>query len=43
MVVRRGADGVALTPCEPMSLQDALADFHGNGLTEDDVVRAVAG
>ena len=43
MVVRRGADGVLLTPCEPMSLQDALADFHDNGRTEDDVVRAVAG
>ena len=32
MVVRRSADGVALTPCEPMSFQDALAEFQSKGL-----------
>ena len=42
MVVRRSADGVVLTPCEPMSFEDALAEFHNNGLTEDEVVRAVS-
>ena len=41
MVVRRGADGVVLTPSEPMSFEDALAEFQSNGLTEDDIVRAV--
>lgn len=43
MVVRRNADGVVLTPCEPMSFEDALAEFQSNGLTEDDIVRAVKG
>ena len=43
MVVRRSAEGVVLTPCEPMSFQDALAEFQSNGLTEDDIVRAVDG
>ena len=43
MVVRRGADGVVMTPSEPMSFEDALAEFQSNGLTEDDVIRAVGG
>lgn len=43
MVVRRSADGVVMTPSEPMSFEDALAEFQSNGLTEDDVVRAVDG
>ena len=43
MVVRRSAEGVVLTPCEPMSFQDALAEFQSNGLTEEDIVRELAG
>jgi len=43
MVVRRSADGVVMTPSEPMSFEDALAEFHSNGLTEDDVIRTVDG
>ncbi len=42
MVVRRNADGVVLTPCDPMSFSDALAEFKANGCTEDDVIRALA-
>lgn len=41
MVVRRNADGVVMTPCEPMAFEDALTEFQSNGLTEDDIVRAV--
>ena len=43
MVVRRHADGVVLTPCEPMAFEDALAEFQSNGLTEEDIARAVNG
>ena len=43
MVVRRSADGVVMTPSEPMSFEDALAEFQSNGLTEYDVIRAVDG
>ncbi len=43
MVVRRSAEGVVLTPCEPMSFQDALTEFQSNGLTGEDIVRAVDG
>ncbi len=43
MVVRRHADGVVLTPSEPMAFEDALAEFQSNGLTEDDIVRAMDG
>ena len=38
MVVRRTAEGVVLTPCEPMAFEDALAEFQSNGLTEDEVI-----
>ena len=41
MVVRRSTDEVVLTPSEPMSFEDALAEFRSNGLTEDEVIRAV--
>lgn len=43
MVVRRGADGVVLTPSEPMSFEDALAEFQSNGHTENDIIGAVDG
>ena len=43
MVVRRSPDGVMMTPSEPMSFEDALAEFQSNGLTEDEVIRAVDG
>ena len=43
MVVRRTLDGVVLAPSEPVSFEDALAEFQSNGLTEDDIVRAVKG
>ena len=43
MVVRRSTEGVVMTPSEPMSFEDALAEFRSNGLTEDDVIRAVDG
>lgn len=35
MVVRRTAEGVVLTPSEPMAFEDALAEFQSNGLSED--------
>ena len=41
MVLRRNLDGVVLTPCEPMAFEDALAEFQSNGVTEEDIVRAV--
>ena len=43
MVVRRNAEGVVMTPCEAMAFEDALAEFQSNGITEDDVIRAVGG
>ncbi len=42
MVVRRTDDRVVLTPSEPMSFEDALAELQSNGLTEDEVIRAVS-
>lgn len=38
MVVRRTAEGVVLTPSEPMAFEDALAEFQSNGLTKDEVI-----
>ncbi len=43
MVVRRTAEGVVLTPSEPMAFEDALAEFQSNGLTEGETIRAVSG
>ncbi len=43
MVVRRTAEGVVLTPSEPMAFEDALAEFQSNGLAGEDIVRAVNG
>ena len=43
MVVRRSVDGVVMTPSEPMSFEDALAEFQSNGLTEDDVMQIIKG
>ena len=43
MVVRRNTDGVVMTPSEPMSFEDALAEFQSNGLSGDDIVRGVNG
>ena len=38
VVVRRNERGVTLTHCHPMSFDDALAEFHANDCTEDDVL-----
>lgn len=32
-----------MTPSEPMAFEDALAEFQSNGLSEDDIVREIAG
>ena len=41
MVVRRNEQGVVLAPCESMPFNEALAEFHANGCTEDDVLLAL--
>ena len=41
MVVCRNEQGVVLTPCEPMSFDDALAEFQASGCNEDDVLLAM--
>ena len=41
MVVSRNEKGVVLAPCESMPFNDALAEFHANGCTEDDVLLAL--
>ena len=42
MVIRRNTDWVVLTPCEPISFEDALVEFQANGCTKDDVIRTLA-